>query len=106
MTLHVGGQMPGRHLARVWALVTTLAPAALAQSPQYRSPAGVEYRAQADTGAIARAQAASAADSADVDLLIRLGIAQSGGRPVRRSFETFSRGLARHPHDASRLPWR
>ncbi len=30
---------------------------AVAQSVQYRSPAGVEYRSQADTGAIARAQA-------------------------------------------------
>ena len=29
--------------------------AALGQSVQYKSPAGVEYRAQADTGPIARA---------------------------------------------------
>lgn len=96
-----------RHRARVWALVTTLvAPAALAQSPQYRSPGGVEYRAQADTGAIARAQAAWAADSANVDLLIRLGIAQSGARQFREAIETFSRGIARHPQNAMLYRWR
>ncbi len=99
--------MPGSRLACVWALVTTLvASVALAQTPQYRSPAGVEYRAQPDTGAIARAQAASAADSANVDLLIRLGIAQSGARQFREAIETFSRGIARHPRNAMLYRWR
>ncbi len=37
-----------------------LAPAAGAQTVQYRSPAGVEYRSQPDTGANARAEAALA----------------------------------------------
>jgi tetratricopeptide (TPR) repeat protein len=99
--------MPGSRLACGWALVTTLvASVASAQTPQYRSPAGVEYRAQADTGAIARAQAASAADSANVDLLIRLGIAQSGARQFREAIETFSRGIARHPRNAMLYRWR
>ena len=99
--------MPGSRLACGWALVTTLvASVASAQTPQYRSPAGVEYRAQADTGAIARAQAASAADSANVDLLIRLGIAQSGARQFREAIETFSRGIARHPQNAMLYRWR
>jgi Flp pilus assembly protein TadD len=99
--------MPGSRLACGWALVTTLVASVVsAQTPQYRSPAGVEYRAQADTGAIARAQAASAADSANVDVLIRLGIAQSGARQFREAIETFSRGIARHPQNAMLYRWR
>ncbi|HJR66803.1 MAG TPA: tetratricopeptide repeat protein [Gemmatimonadaceae bacterium] len=99
--------MPGSRLACVWALVTALAaPVASAQAPQYRSPAGVEYRAQPDTGAIARAQAALATDSANVDLLIRLGIAQSGARQFREAIETFSRGIARYPQNAMLYRWR
>ena len=76
------------------------------QTVQYRSPAGVEYRAQSDTGPIARAQAALAADSTNVDLLIRLGIAQSGARQFREAIQTFSRGLARAPENAMLYRWR
>ena len=87
-------------------VATLLASAAAAQTPQYRSAAGVEYRAQVDTGPIARAQAASAADSANVDLLIRLGIAQSGFRQFREAIQTFSRGLAIAPENAMLYRWR
>ena len=76
------------------------------QTVQYRSPSGVEYRAQSDTGAIARAQAALAADSTNVDLLIRLGIAQSGARQFREAIQTFSRGIAIAPENAMLYRWR
>lgn len=88
-------------------LVTVLiAPAASAQTVQYRSPAGVEYRAVADTGPVARAQSAYAADTANVDLLIRLGIAQSGSRQFREAIQTFSRGIAIAPQNAMLYRWR
>jgi Flp pilus assembly protein TadD len=76
------------------------------QSVQYRSPAGVEYRAQADTGPIARAQAALAADPRNVQLIIQLGIAQSGARQFREAIETFTRGLAIAPNDPMLYRWR
>ena len=71
-----------------------------AQSVQYRSPAGVEYRSQVDTGPIARAEAAVAADPKNVDKLIALGIAQSGARQFREALQTFTRGLAIEPNNA------
>src|SRR6267378_1584939 len=61
-------------------LLGLLAPLCLLQSVEYRSPAGVEYRAQRDTGAIARAESALAADPRNVDRIIALGVAQSGVR--------------------------
>ncbi|HEY9230298.1 MAG TPA: tetratricopeptide repeat protein, partial [Gemmatimonadaceae bacterium] len=72
----------------------------------YRSPAGVEYRAQADTGPVARAQKALAADPRNVKLLIDLGTAQSGARQFREAIETFTRGLAIAPNDPILYRWR
>ena len=77
-----------------------------AQSVEYRSPAGVEYRSQRDTGAIARAESALAADPRNVDRIIQLGIAQSGVRQYREAIETFSRGLKIAPHNALLYRWR
>ena len=77
-----------------------------AQSVQYRSPAGVEYRSQVDTGPIARAEAAVAADPKNVNKLIALGIAQSGARQFREAIETFTRGLAIEPNNAMLYRWR
>lgn len=82
------------------------ASAALGQSVQYRSPAGVEYRAQADTGPIARATAALAADPQNVDKIIALGVAQSGARQFREAIETFSRGMKVAPTNAMLYRWR
>jgi proline iminopeptidase len=79
---------------------------AVEQSVQYRSAAGIEYWAQSDTGPVARAQAAWAADSTNVELLIRLGIAQSGFRQFREAIQTFSRGLATAPENAILYRWR
>ncbi len=80
--------------------------AAHSQSVQYRSPAGIEYRAQADTGPIARAQTALDADPQNVQRIIALGVAQSGARQFREAIATFTRGLAIAPNDPLLYRWR
>ncbi len=77
-----------------------------AQSVQYRSPAGVAYHAQVDTGPIARARAALTAEPRNVQRIIALGVAQSGARQFREAIATFSRGLAIAPNDAMLYRWR
>lgn len=79
---------------------------AAGQSVQYTSPAGVAYRAEADTGPIARAQAALASDPRNVDKILALGAAQSGARQFREAIETYTRGLAIAPDNALLLRWR
>ena len=79
---------------------------ALSQSVQYRSPAGVEYRAQADTGPIARAQAALDADVKNPQKFIALAVAQSGFRQFREAIATLTRGLEVAPNDVMLLRWR
>jgi tetratricopeptide (TPR) repeat protein len=81
-------------------------PLAHGQTVQYRSPAGVEYRSQPDTGAIARAELALAADPRNVQRFIDLGVAQSGARQFREAIQTFTRGLAVSPDNALLLRWR
>src|SRR5687767_386019 len=93
-------------LGRAVLILTVGTTALSAQSVQYRSPAGVEYRSQADTGPIARAQAALAADPRNVQLIIALGVAQSGARQMREAIETFTRGLAVEPNNALLYRWR
>lgn len=85
---------------------TVVAAPVSAQSVQYRSPAGVEYRSQADTGPIARAESALAAEPRNVERLIQLGIAQSGARQFREAIETFTRGLTIAPNNALLYRWR
>ncbi len=87
-------------------LAATMPALASAQSVQYRSPAGVEYRSLPDTGPIARAQRALTADPRNVDLIIQLGVAQSGSRQFREAIETFTRGLAIAPNNAMLYRWR
>ena len=82
------------------------ASAAPAQSVQYRSPAGVAYRSQRDTGAIARAESALAADPRNVERIIQLGVAQSGVRQFREAIRTFTRGLRIAPDNAMLYRWR
>ncbi|MGH7672871.1 MAG: tetratricopeptide repeat protein, partial [Gemmatimonadales bacterium] len=82
------------------------APSASAQAVQYRSGAGVEYRAQLDTGAIARAESALAAEPRSVERIIQLGIAQSGARQFREALRTFTRGLRLAPNDPVLYRWR
>ncbi len=79
---------------------------ARAQSVQYRSPAGVEYRAQRDTGPIARAERALAAEPRSVPRFIALGVAQAGARQMREAVRTFTRALAVAPDDPMLYRWR
>lgn len=76
------------------------------QSVQYRAPSGLEYRSQRDTGAIARAESALAADPRNIDRIIALGVAQSGVRQYREAITTFTRGLAIAPTNALLFRWR
>ena len=77
-----------------------------AQSIQYRSPAGVEYRSLPDTEAVTKAQAALAADPRNVARIIDLGVAQSGARQFREAIATFTKGLEIEPNNALLLRWR
>jgi tetratricopeptide (TPR) repeat protein len=76
------------------------------QTPQYRSPAGVQYLSQVDTGSVARAESALAADPRNVERLIQLGIAHSGIRRYREAILTFTRGLALAPDNPLLYRWR
>ena len=98
--------MPRLHLCSALIVCAMATSSAYAQSVQYRSPAGVEYRAQSDTGPIARARAALDADPRNVQRVIALGVAQSGARQFREAIETFTRGLAIAPNDAMLYRWR
>ena len=92
-------------LAAIVAAGLSTGPAA-AQSVQYRSAAGVEYRAQQDTGAIARAERALTTDPRNVDLILQLGLAQAGAQQYREAIATFGRGLAIAPDNAMLYRWR
>lgn len=77
-----------------------------AQTLQYRSPTGVEYRSLRDTDAVARAEQALAADPRNVARIIDLGVAQSGVLQFREAIATFSKGLALEPDNAMLYRWR
>ncbi len=79
---------------------------AAAQSIQYRGASGVQYRSEADTGAVARAAKALTADPKNVDKILALGLAQAGIRQYREAIATFTRGLAIAPKNALLLRWR
>jgi tetratricopeptide (TPR) repeat protein len=85
------------------ALLTT--PAA-GQTVQYRAPGGANYVSQQDTGTVARAESALAADPGNVDLILALGLAQSGIRRYREAIATFSRGIEIAPDNAMLYRWR
>lgn len=87
-------------------ILSILTPLCLLQSVQYHSPAGVDYRSQADTGAVARADSALAGDPRNIDRIIALGVAQSGVRQYREAIETFTRGLTIAPNNALLYRWR
>lgn len=96
-------------VGRWWvaAAVGFAAPAlARAQTPQYRSPAGVQYVSLADTGGVARAESALAADPQNIDRLIQLGLAHAAIRQYREAIRTFARGLALAPENALLYRWR
>jgi tetratricopeptide (TPR) repeat protein len=92
-------------LAVTLAALAPQAPLA-AQTSQYRSPAGVSYASQPDTGAVARAESALAAAPRDVERILALGLAQSGIRRYREAIATFTRGLEIAPDSAVLYRWR
>ena len=79
---------------------------AAGQTPEYRSPAGVTYVSQPDTGGVARAESALAAAPRDVHRIVQLGIAQSAIRRYREAIATFSRGIAIAPDSGILYRWR
>ena len=79
---------------------------AAAQSVQYKSPEGVEYRSLPDTDAVKAARAALEKNPKDIARLIELGVAQSGARQFREAIATFTRGLEIEPNNALLLRWR
>lgn len=87
------------------ATVVATAPAN-GQSVQYRSDAGVVFRAEPDTGPVARAERALASDPRNVERLLTLGLAQAGARQYREAIGTFTRGLTLAPDDAVLYRWR
>lgn len=99
-------------MPRTWFAAAATAVAALtalsadAQSVQYTTPAGVTYRAQADTGPVRRAEQALAADPRNVQRFIALGVAQAGPRQMREAVQTFTRALAIAPNDPMLYRWR
>lgn len=95
-----------RSFTHACALVGALSAPIAAQTVQYRSPAGVEFRSQPDTGPVARAERALAADPANVQRFIALGIAQSGPRQMQEAVQTFTRALALAPNDPMLYRWR
>jgi Flp pilus assembly protein TadD len=98
--------LDGRIIAAALLTALTVTTMASGQSVQYRSPAGIAYRAQRDTGPIARAESALAADPRNVDRFIELGVAQSGARQFREAILTFTRALAIAPDNAVLYRWR
>ncbi len=96
----------GGALVRALIAIVVSATAASAQTVQYRSPAGVEYRSEPDTGPVARAQAALSAEPKNVERFIQLGVAQSGARQFREAIQTFTRAMAIEPNNAMLYRWR
>jgi len=93
-------------VVRALMAIVVSATAAAAQTVQYRSPAGGEYRSEPDTGPVARAQAALSADPKNVERFIQLGVAQSGARQFREAIQTFTRAMAIEPNNAMLYRWR
>ncbi|MCA0375881.1 MAG: DUF1080 domain-containing protein [Gemmatimonadetes bacterium] len=71
------------------------------ETVQYRSPEGEVFRAQVDTGPVARARAALGDAWGNTAQVIALGVAQSGARQFREAIATFTRGLAAIPPSAA-----
>jgi len=92
--------------AAILLLCATTLPVQAQTTLQYRSRAGVEYRSEPDSGAVARAESALAADPRNVDKIIALGLAQSGVRQYREAIATFTRGLRLYPDNALLYRWR
>ena len=86
-------------------LITLLLVAA-AQTPQYLSPAGVPYTSLRDTGGVARAESALAAEPRTIDKLIQVGLAHAAIRQYREAIRVFTRGIVQAPDNALLYRWR
>ena len=75
-------------------------------TPQVVGTDGRPYYSLVDTGSVARAEAALAADPTSLERIVALGTAQAGARMMREAVETFTRGLKAHPNSALLLRWR
>lgn len=95
-----------RSAVRLFPVILLVPGSAAAQTTQYRSQAGVTYVSQRDTGGIARAESALAADPRNVERIIQLGLAQSAVRQYREAIATFSRGIEIAPDNAVLYRWR
>lgn len=85
---------------------TPAPPTDAAPAVEYRSARGVVFRAQADTGGVARAARALAADPRNPARYLDLGLAQAAVRQYQEAVATFTRGLALAPNDAVLYRWR
>ena len=90
---------PIRPLVLALAVLATV-PAVQAQTPQYTAFAGVLHKSEPDTGAVARAKAAVAADPRSVEKLMTLGLAQTAVRQVREAITTFTAAIEISPANA------
>jgi tetratricopeptide (TPR) repeat protein len=88
-----------RGAAALICVAVAAAPAA-AQRPEYVSPAGTRYFAQADTGAIARAESALALEPRNPERIIQLERAQAAVRRFREAVETLTKGIDANPRNA------
>ena len=75
-------------------------------TPQVVGANGRGYFSLVDSGPVARAEAALAADPTSLERIVALGTAQAGARMMREAVETFTRGLKAHPNSALLLRWR
>jgi tetratricopeptide (TPR) repeat protein len=107
LTAHASS-MPRRSALRTVGLMLCagLASAAHAQSVQYRSPAGVSYRALSDTARVVEARTALEAEPTSTTKRIALATAHAGSRQFREAIATLTAGLARTPGDVMLLRWR
>ena len=79
---------------------------ATAQTPQYKSPAGVTYKSLPDTGGVARAESTLAIEPDNIERIIQLGLAHAAIRQYREAIRVFTRGIAIAPNNPVLYRWR
>ncbi len=90
----------------VLVLVGVYAESLQCQTLQYRDPRGRQFRSLADTGPVARAERALAADPKNISLFVALGTAQAGARQMQEAVQTFTRAMQVNPNDPIVYRWR
>lgn len=88
-------------LPAILVLFTLSAAAQTTGTPEYISPSGARFYAQADEkNTVAEAEKKLAAEPANIDLLIALGRAQAGVWRYRDAIATYTRGITMAPKNA------